>query len=111
MRRPSTRLAFIRAAIPVFHRRPVTPSDGLLQGPLIERPETALGIRDDDGDEAAGAKNPRRRRGGLLGLFSRKRKQRSPSPSPSPQVVLNVPLTIHFLFVGAKSAGQTSLLL
>ncbi|KAH8125713.1 P-loop containing nucleoside triphosphate hydrolase protein [Trichoderma asperelloides] len=107
MRRPSTRLAFIRAAIPVFHRRPATPSDGLLQGPLIERPETALGTRDDDGDEAAGAKNPRRR-GGLLGLFSRKRKQRSPSPSP--QVVLNVPLTIHFLFVGDKSAGQTSLL-
>lgn len=120
MRRPSTRLAFIRAAIPVFHRRPpFTPSDGLLQGPLIERPETALGIRDDGGGDgaaaAAEAKNPRRR-GGLFGLFSRKRKHRSPSPSPLPlpplpQVVLDVPLTIHFLFVGAKSAGQTSLLL
>ncbi|KAL6901212.1 hypothetical protein GGI43DRAFT_383551 [Trichoderma evansii] len=110
MRRPSTRLAFIRAAIPVFHRRTFTPSDGLLQGPLIERPETALGIRDDDGDEAAEAKNPRRR-GGLFSLFNRKRKHRSPSPSPAlPPVVLDVPLTIHFLFVGAKSAGQTSLL-
>ncbi|KAM0451716.1 hypothetical protein ACHAO4_005673 [Trichoderma viride] len=114
MRRPSTsaRLAFIRAAIPIpiFHRRPCTSTD--LQGPLIERPETALGIRDDDdGDGAAEAKNPRRR--GLFSLFSRKRKHRSPSPSalpPVPQVVLGVPLTIHFLFVGAKSAGQTSLL-
>lgn len=79
----------------------------------MERPETALGIRDDDGDEAAEAKNPRRRIG-LFGLFGRKRKHRSPSPSTSPalpQVVFDVPLTIHFLFVGAKSAGQTSLLL
>ncbi|UKZ68333.1 uncharacterized protein TrAtP1_009372 [Trichoderma atroviride] len=114
-RRPSTsaRLAFIRAAIPIpiFHRRPCTSTD--LEGPLIERPETALGIRDDDdGDGAAEAKNPRRR--GLFSLFSRKRKHRSPSPSalpPVPQVVLDVPLTIHFLFVGAKTAGQTSLLL
>lgn len=116
MRRPSARLAFIRAAIPIpiFHRRPCNPGDRLVEGPLIERPETALGIRDDDdGDGAAAeAKNPRRR--GLFGLFSRKRKHRSPSPSalPSvPQVVLQVPLTIHFLFVGAKTAGQTSLLL
>ncbi|KAL7895609.1 hypothetical protein HDV63DRAFT_396270 [Trichoderma sp. SZMC 28014] len=115
MRRPSARLAFIRAAIPIpiFHRRPCNPGDRLVEGPLIERPETALGIRDDDdGDGAAAeAKNPRRR--GLFGLFSRKRKHRSPSPSalPSvPQVVLQVPLTIHFLFVGAKTAGQTSLL-
>ncbi|PNP39859.1 hypothetical protein TGAMA5MH_08124 [Trichoderma gamsii] len=118
-RRPSTaaRLAFLRAAIPIpiFHRRPCKPGEKLLEGPLIERPETALGIRDDDNDgdgAAAEAKNPRRR-GGLFSLFSRKRKHRSPSPSalpPVPQVVLEVPLTIHFLFVGAKSAGQTSLL-
>jgi Ras family protein A len=115
MRRPSARLAFIRAAIPIpiFHRRPCNPGERLLEGPLIERPETALGIRDDGDGAAAEAKNPRRR-GGLFGLFGRKRKHRSPSPSavPSvPQVVLEVPLTIHFLFVGAKTAGQTSLLL
>jgi Ras family protein A len=118
-RRASTaaRLAFLRAAIPIpiFHRRPCKPGEKLIEGPLIERPETALGIRDDDNDgdgAAAEAKNPRRR--GLFSLFSRKRKHRSPSPSalpPVPQVVLEVPLTIHFLFVGAKSAGQTSLLL
>ncbi|KAL7926390.1 hypothetical protein ACQKWADRAFT_309228 [Trichoderma austrokoningii] len=112
-RRPSARLAFIRAAMPIFHRRPFAPGETLLPGPpLIERPETALGIRDDDDDGAAEAKNPRRR-GGLFGLFGRKRKHRSPSPSSLPalpQVVLDVPLTINFLFVGAKTAGQTSLL-
>lgn len=81
----------------------------MLQESIMERPETALGVREDDDDEAAEAKNPKRR--GLFGLFGRKRKYRSPSPSPPPQVVLDVPLTIHFLFVGAKGAGQTSLLL
>lgn len=74
----------------------------------MERPETALGVRDDDDEEVAEPKNPIR---GFFALFGRKRKHRSPSLSPTPTVVLDAPLTIHFLFVGAKGAGQTSLLL
>ncbi|RFU80406.1 rho type ras-like gtpase [Trichoderma arundinaceum] len=105
-RRPSTRLAFMRAAAPLFGRRPSNPNAP--QDSIMERPETALGVREDDDDEAAEAKNPKLR--GLFGLFGRKRKHRSPSSSPPPQVVFEAPLTLHFLFVGAKASGQTSLL-
>ncbi|KAL7794219.1 hypothetical protein V8C37DRAFT_401521 [Trichoderma ceciliae] len=102
-RRPSTRLAFMRAAAPLFGRRPLNPPD-VRQDSIMERPETALGIREDDGDEAAETKNPRRR--GLFGLFGRKRKHRSPSSSPPTQVILDAPLTLHFLFVGAKARAR-----
>ncbi|KAL6793682.1 hypothetical protein GGI42DRAFT_345844 [Trichoderma sp. SZMC 28013] len=105
VRRPSTRIAMMRAAIPLF-RRPNGPN--ALQPSIMERPETALGVRDEDEDEVVTeAKNPIR---GFFALFGRKRKHRSPSLSPTPTVVLDTPLTLHFLFVGAQGAGQTSLL-
>ncbi|KAL7907007.1 hypothetical protein GGI35DRAFT_482373 [Trichoderma velutinum] len=104
-RRPSTRIAMMRAAIPLF-RRPNGPN--ALEESIMERPETALGVRDEDEDEmVTEAKNPIR---GFFALFGRKRKHRSPSLSPTPTVVLDAPLTLHFLFVGAQGAGQTSLL-
>ncbi|KAL7931658.1 hypothetical protein V8C35DRAFT_323516 [Trichoderma chlorosporum] len=105
VRRPSTRIAMMRAAIPLF-RRPNGPN--ALQESIMERPETALGVRDENEDETVTQpKNPIR---GFFGLFGRKRKNRSPSLSPTPTVVLDAPLTLHFLFVGAQGAGQTSLL-
>ncbi|EHK16118.1 uncharacterized protein TRIVIDRAFT_164189 [Trichoderma virens Gv29-8] len=105
VRRPSTRIAMMRAAIPLF-RRPNGPN--ALQESIMERPETALGVRDDDEDEVVrAARNPIR---GFFALFGRKRKHRSPSLSPTPTVVLDRPLTLQFLFVGAEGAGQTSLL-
>ncbi|KAL6817408.1 P-loop containing nucleoside triphosphate hydrolase protein [Trichoderma camerunense] len=103
VRRPSTRIAMMRAAIPLFRR---SNGPNALQPSLMERPETALGVRDEDEDEAVTeAKNPIR---GFFALFGRKRKHRSPSPTPT--VVFDAPLTLHFLFVGAQGAGQTSLL-
>ncbi|KJZ72718.1 hypothetical protein HIM_07910 [Hirsutella minnesotensis 3608] len=45
----------------------------------------------------------------VLGLFSRKRKQRSPSPPPAPPSPPQ-PMRLHFLFVGGRGCGQTSLL-
>ena len=107
VRRPSNRVALMRSAIPLFRRR-----DGpnALGESLMERPETALGVRDDDEPEAAQARNPIR---GFFALFgrNRKRKRRSPSVSPAPTVALEAPLTLHFLFVGPQGSGQTSLLL
>ncbi|OTA06207.1 hypothetical protein A9Z42_0069440 [Trichoderma parareesei] len=106
VRRPSNRVALMRSAIPLFRRR-----DGpnALGESLMERPETALGVRDDDNDEpeAAQTRNPIR---GFFALFGRKRKRRSPSVSPAPTVRLAAPLTLHFLFVGPPGSGQTSLL-
>ncbi|PTB72048.1 hypothetical protein M440DRAFT_1385150 [Trichoderma longibrachiatum ATCC 18648] len=105
VRRPSNRVALMRSAIPLFRRR-----DGpnALGESLMERPETALGVREDDEEpEAAQTRNPIR---GFFALFGRKRKRRSPSVSPAPTVALAAPLTLHFLFVGPPGSGQTSLL-
>ncbi|KAH6608224.1 hypothetical protein Trco_004537 [Trichoderma cornu-damae] len=95
-RRPSTRLGLLRAAVPLFGGRSSHPPN-VLQDSVVERPETALGIREEDEDEAAGVKNPKRR--GFFALFGRKRKHRSPSSSPPPQVIFEAPLTLHFLFI------------
>ncbi|KAL6864524.1 rho type ras-like GTPase [Trichoderma novae-zelandiae] len=104
VRRPSTRIAMMRSAIPLFRRRDGPNSLG---DSLMERPETALGVRDDDEPQAAQTRNPIR---GFFALFGRKRKRRSPSVSPAPTVALEAPLTLHFLFVGPPGSGQTSLL-
>ncbi|TFA98642.1 hypothetical protein CCMA1212_009456 [Trichoderma ghanense] len=80
VRRPSNRVALMRSAIPLFRRRDGPNAQG---ESILERPETALGVRDDDDDEpeAAQTRNPIR---GFLALFGRKRKRRSPSVSPAP---------------------------
>ncbi|KAJ4182835.1 hypothetical protein FSOLCH5_000140 [Fusarium solani] len=86
-RRPSTRLSFFRAATPLFGRPSTSessrPSSGLLNRPV----ET------------------KRKR--LLGIFNGKRKRRDSEVESIPRQ----PIHLNFLFVGSKSAGQTSLLL
>ncbi|UPK98179.1 hypothetical protein LCI18_009114 [Fusarium solani-melongenae] len=85
-RRPSTRLSFFRAATPLFGRPSTSessrPSSGLLNRPV----ET------------------KRKR--LLGIFNGKRRRRDSEVESIPRQ----PIHLNFLFVGSKSAGQTSLL-
>ncbi|CAM1510565.1 Fc.00g009000.m01.CDS01 [Cosmosporella sp. VM-42] len=88
-RRPSTRLSFLRAATPLFGRRPSTSLSG--------RPPSVRGPSEVKGKKKS-----------LLGLLIRKRKRRSPSPSPEP--VPREPVRLNFLFVGSRASGQTSLL-
>lgn len=82
---PSTRLSFFRAATPLFGWA----STG-------KGTPTALGARDD---EASGKK-----RRGLWSSFRGRRER-------SPELALKEPIRLNFLFVGARSSGQTSLLL
>ncbi|KAK5997709.1 Transforming RhoA-like protein [Cladobotryum mycophilum] len=102
-RRPSTRLSFFRVATPLFGRRSSNASNAPPppQAFLVQRPETALGIHE------AESRKPKRR--GFLSIFSRKRKRGSSSPPPA-LPVMEEPVRLQFLFVGARCSGQTSLL-
>ena len=89
-RRPSTRLSFLRAATPLFGRASTRTS---------KRPATVLGVADDEDVKE-------KRRTGLWDMLRRKRKR-----SPEPESIPTEPIRLNFLFVGAQSSGQTSLLL
>ncbi|RTE79810.1 hypothetical protein BHE90_005677 [Fusarium euwallaceae] len=83
-RRPSTRLSFLRAATPLFGRPSTSssrPSSGLIKRPVEKK------------------------RKGIFGIFNGKRKR-----DDSEEGIPREPIHLNFLFVGSKSAGQTSLL-
>ncbi|KAF4984526.1 hypothetical protein FZEAL_302 [Fusarium zealandicum] len=87
VRRPSTRMSFLRSVTPLFGR----PSTSSSRAPssMTDRPVEG-------------------KRKSVLGLLSRKRKRRESSVEV--EIVPREPVRLNFLFVGSKAAGQTSLL-
>ncbi|KFH48546.1 Rho-related protein-like protein [Hapsidospora chrysogenum ATCC 11550] len=88
-RRPSTRLSLLRAATPLF-----------------ERASSALGSLGADTVVGSGNGEEERAGPGLWGLIRGSKRKRSPEVEGIPAE----PRRVNFLFVGAKSSGQTSLL-
>ncbi|KAL6855493.1 hypothetical protein ACO1O0_006642 [Amphichorda felina] len=87
--RSSSRLSFLRPATPFFGRASTSSS---------KRPGTVLGTVGEE-------KKKRTKRAGLWNLLHRKRER-----SPEQESIPAEPVRLNFLFVGAQSSGQTSLL-
>lgn len=95
--RPSTRMSILRAATPLFNRASLA----------LGRAATALGSYHAPPENSRRARLLRR-----LNIYSTSlKRERSPSPAPPlPRQIQPPALRLNFLFVGARSSGQTSLL-